>query len=263
MIRDLRKIFLQSGTSVYKYLNFFGFPRKGLRTLMYHSVGTPVEGDPNQIYNISLSQFEGHMRFLASHYKNNIVSLDAAALESNDLKVALTFDDGYRNNLLVAAPIMAELNIPFTIFICTGSVMKGEVGFLTKPDIKALAAFPGATIGSHTVSHRKLVDCHENETKEELVSSKCFLEDLLGCEIDRLSYPHGSVNQRVRKIAKDAGYRIGGTSRFDINKSDRDPLLLCRTDIWAQDDTRIFKEKIEGLWDWNRWRSKDPSIFHE
>lgn len=234
--------------------------RTGLRILMYHSVGTPIEGDTYGLYNMQPSRFEDHMRYLAEHHKEQLVSLNYNLLKSTAPKIAVTFDDGYQDNLFVAAPILAELDIPFTVFVCTGAV-KGRVpGFLTERNLLELDRMPGASIGSHTVDHLKLSDCDDERIDVELRDSKSYLEDVLGHKVDALSYPHGSVDRRVRDKVENSGYRIGATSRFDVNRSDRDPLLLCRTHIDAQDDVLILEQKLRGVWDWNRWRSVDPSV---
>ena len=104
---------------------------------------------------------------------------------------------------------------------------------------------------------KDLDDLNDSQLKEELIASKNYLEDLIGSEVNMLSYPHGAVNNRVRDFVEMAGYQIGATSRFDLNEFGRDPLLLCRTDIWAQDNLSIFEQKLQGNWDWNRWRSTD------
>lgn len=229
--------------------------RPGLRILMYHSIGTPIEGDTYGLYNMQPPRFEDHMRYLAEHHKDQIVPLNHISLKSTSQKIAVTFDDGYQDNLFVAAPILAELGIPFTVFVCTGAV-KGRVpGFLTERNLLELDRMPGASIGSHTVDHLKLSDCDDDRISIELGDSKSYLEDVLGHEVNALSYPHGSVDRRVRDKAEASGYRIGATSRFDVNKSDRDPLLLCRTHIDALDDVLILEQKLRGDWDWNRWRS--------
>ena len=101
------------------------------------------------------------------------------------------------------------------------------------------------------------VTAAEKDLEDELNNSKLYLEDLIGSEVNMLSYPHGAVNNRVRDFVEKAGYQIGATSRFDLNEFGRDPLLLCRTDIWAQDNLSIFEQKLQGNWDWNRWRSTD------
>jgi peptidoglycan/xylan/chitin deacetylase (PgdA/CDA1 family) len=40
--------------------------------------------------------------------------------------VAITFDDGYADNVLVALPILEELEIPATFFVCSGAVGTGD-----------------------------------------------------------------------------------------------------------------------------------------
>ena len=49
----------------------------------------------------------------------------AAELPRNAL--AITFDDGYRDNLTHAAPILARHGLPATIFLATGFIGTAEV----------------------------------------------------------------------------------------------------------------------------------------
>ena len=41
-------------------------------------------------------------------------------------EIVLTFDDGLRNNLTVVYPILRELQLPATIFVCPALVESGE-----------------------------------------------------------------------------------------------------------------------------------------
>lgn len=256
----LRKQAYRAATFAYSRYRTSGVPRPGLRILMYHAIGTPVAGDIHGLYSMSVARFEEQMRFLATNYANHLVQLDKSSLDvGSSLHIALTFDDGYRDNLLAAAPLLISLGIPFTVFICTGAVAEKRAGFLNRDDVKHLAVLPGAQIGSHSINHPHLTESNDRNLHNELVGSKYYLEDLLGREIDMISYPNGSVNDRVRNMANQVGYHLGACSRFDVNPPDRDPLLLCRTDIWAQDDMLIFDQKLRGDWDWYRWRSTDRS----
>lgn len=234
-------------------------PQAGLRILMYHAVGSPAVGDSLGIYNISPKLFAQQAAALAAHHHEKIVSLENGMQSSETLRIAVTFDDGYRDNLYCAAPILRELEIPFTVFVCTGFIQESSGRYLSKNDLRELSTLDGVSIGSHGATHELMTKLDSRKLRVELASSKKLLEDITGRPVSTLSYPHGAVDARVRDAAVEAGYLIGACSRFDINSPTRDPLMLCRTDILGIDSLRVFKQKIRGDWDWYRWRAPDVS----
>ena len=135
LVSDIRPYILRTITLAYSKFYSGWNHRSGLRILMYHSIGTPIEEDIRCLYNMKPTQFREHMSYLAEYHKKHIVPLEPLTQEQESQKIALTFDDGYRDNLTVAAPILAELGIPFTIFICTGAVAELKSGFLTPEDV--------------------------------------------------------------------------------------------------------------------------------
>ena len=64
--------------------------------------------------------FEAQMRFLLAHFRP-LRTLDLLANEPSPGRVgfSVTFDDGYRDNLSLAAPVLARLGIPATLFVTT------------------------------------------------------------------------------------------------------------------------------------------------
>jgi peptidoglycan/xylan/chitin deacetylase (PgdA/CDA1 family) len=89
--------------------------------LLYHRIAG-LDRDP-QLLCVSPENFERQIQILRERMK--IVSLaeiaaDVAAGRSPDGKVAITFDDGYADNALVAALILRRYNAPATIFTTTG-----------------------------------------------------------------------------------------------------------------------------------------------
>jgi peptidoglycan/xylan/chitin deacetylase (PgdA/CDA1 family) len=225
----------------------------GFRALMYHSVGADVVGDVQGLYNISPSLFRAHMEALAQLHKARLAPLQMMDSEAGG--IAVTFDDGYRNTLEVAAPVLSGLGIPFTAFVASGFVSSGDPLYLSPAGLVELASVPGATIGAHGYTHRRLTDCDDAELDSELTGSRAWLEDLLGRPVTSMSYPHGAADQRVRVAAAKAGFRIAACSRFGSHTRGEDPLMVARTDVWAQDNRSRFLAKLAGDWDWLGWRT--------
>lgn len=99
--------------------------------LMYHSVADTRSADWIAPRNrIAPDRFRRQMQFLAE--QRRVVSLSEAVASlrgGEELKpgsVVVTFDDGYLDNLGVAAPILSELGLPATIFVCTRYLETGK-----------------------------------------------------------------------------------------------------------------------------------------
>lgn len=83
---------------------------------------------------------------------------------------------------------------------------------LTWEQLKEMAKDPLCTIGSHTMSHCRLVMKDNDSLMHELHDSKRILSEKLGVEIEHLSYPYGwitDVSEEAIEIAKRAGYKTG------------------------------------------------------
>lgn len=80
---------------------------------------------------------------------------------------------------------------------------------LSHDEAKMLGQSPYATIGAHTVSHTPLFALTADEQRREIVSSKEYLEQLLGSDITVFSYPFGrkcDYNADSRRVCQKAGF---------------------------------------------------------
>lgn len=180
--------------------------------LMYHSVN-PTAVAKNRLA-VSVNTFERQMHFLKSH-NYNVVSLDViASLIKNRKKmppktVALTFDDGYKDNYTYAFPILKKYNLPVTIFIIVNEVGRPQSDRLSWDEIKIMQDTGIINFGSHTLTHKYLEEIKtEGELTKEIFDSKRILEEKLGKQVNAFSYPSGSFTAGMRQLVIDAGYKL-------------------------------------------------------
>lgn len=222
----------------------------GRRVLMYHAIGSAVPEDVQGRYSLSPDSFERQMARLADSGP-----LVVPVHEGRE-GVAITFDDGYRDNLTHALPVLERHSFPFTIFIAAGFVRSGNPLYLSSAEVKLLAAHPLVSIGAHGDSHSRLTELSDADLAAELTGAKSWLENITGKPVTSLSYPHGAVDARVRAAAAAAGFALACTSEFGANEAGRDSLALRRLDIWSTDDETKFQAKLAGDWDWMRFFTK-------
>jgi peptidoglycan/xylan/chitin deacetylase (PgdA/CDA1 family) len=98
-----------------------------LSILLYHGVSNLIPKGIENASNKHISQnaFHKQMSYIKKHC--NLLSMDDV-LEClcigkfPEKSVAITFDDGFKNNYSVAAPILDELQLPATFYFCSGII---------------------------------------------------------------------------------------------------------------------------------------------
>ena len=128
--------------------------------------------------------------------------------------VVITFDDGFEDNLTVAAPLLAERHLPATVYATTG-FLRGPTGASAFPTLGRMIAWQdlagleamGIEIGAHGHSHRPLDVLSHAEAHEEITLSKQLLERSLGHRVSSFAYPHGYANRWTRDEVRRCGFR--------------------------------------------------------
>ena len=142
----------------------------------------------------------------------------------------ITFDDGYRDVLWHAAPVLHRLHMPATEYVITGRISNGDPSFLTWPELVKLEQL-GVTIGSHTVTHRDLLLMPPSEALAELRNSQRTLEQHLGHPVQWFAYPFGAESPTIVALAERVGYVLAMTTNGGTSQSAAAPLLLHREEV--------------------------------
>lgn len=221
----------------------------GPSILMYHSIAEG-SGDP---YTVPANRFQDQVSWLLEHEFEPIpLAALVNLLKSGDYqvltrKVAFTFDDGYRDFLTAALPILLRHKAPATVFIVTG--MLGEkaswskdskhVRLMAEDEIRDIKA-KGIALGSHTMTHSNLLTLNQEELCRQLTESRARLRDL-GESFYVLSYPWGQWSSPILDAVKASGYECAVTVGGEMRPGRIDLYSLPRMTMRADMDLRSFQ----------------------
>lgn len=195
----------------------------------------------------SSRMFREFCTFFKDHYE--VVSLadqirNCRAGRPKGGTLSITFDDGYRDNYEVAAPILRELGLTATFFVTTGFIQSEVVpwwdkdlprqpGWMSWDQVRELAD-GGFDIGCHTVTHLDMGKCPADQIRAELRESRGELERRLGRPITLFAYPYGArenINDMSRALVREEGFECCVSCCGGVNERATDPYSLNRLGI--------------------------------
>jgi peptidoglycan/xylan/chitin deacetylase (PgdA/CDA1 family) len=226
--------------------------------LAYHAIAD-LRGDPILTqYGVPPDRFAEHLDALARRGRR-FVTLEAALrfLDGEHTLpprgVLITFDDAYVDLLSGACPLLRERGIPSVAFAVAGRiggtndwdrpVGARTLSLLDVEGLRAVAAC-GVTIGSHGLTHRRLVGLEAAELEEEVRGSAARLASIGLPRPSAFSYPYGVTNPESAAAVRDAGYAAAFTVDPGVVRRDTDRYALPRVEVLASDTPRMLALKL-------------------
>ena len=207
--------------------------------LVYHSISAPavaMEGD----IDISPARFEQQLRWLSR--TGRVVPLAETLNGARRNAIAITFDDGFRDNLTVALPLLEKFNLPMTLFVVAGFF--DSDGYLSEEELQEISKHPLVTIGAHGLWHRHFNRISPDEAQFELRESKRLLEDAIGKQVDFMAWPYGECDSEVESLAGECGY----SAAWSVWKGNNGTYSRWRVPLGRNDDMLRFMAKASGLY---------------
>jgi peptidoglycan/xylan/chitin deacetylase (PgdA/CDA1 family) len=223
----------------------------GPSILMYHSIAD----NPHDRFSVTVDAFREQVSWLSEHgFEIVPLSFLARSIQmrrSGDLrkKVVITFDDGYKDFLENALPILLAHGVTATVFLVTnllggsaswnGNASGKHSQLMSEDDVRCIKA-QGMSLGSHTATHVNLALLNLEELQTQIRGSRDRLK-LLGESFFSFAYPWGRWSYDAVATVTVSGYECavagGEQTRFTAD----DLYTLPRIAITREMDLKRFK----------------------
>lgn len=207
--------------------------------LNYHHVGLP---EPKARYRgmyVSPFILWLHILILKLRGKKFVTVSEGVRQGLGADLVALTFDDGYIDNLTLGLPVLSKARVPATIYVVTQCVGQKNVlwpesgagisGDLLNWDQLKILKHHGWEIGSHASDHVHLARRTMDGQNTLIETSWNDFKSNLGHAPTSFAYPYGSFDQNSLDILKRLNCENAvSTICTGTNHSETDRLKLFR-----------------------------------
>jgi len=183
--------------------------------LVYHGVAEATDRDDPKRLLTSPEHLEAHLRFLQRRRYRFLTAEELLGEGSPRPRTAvITFDDGWRNWLTGALPVLERVGVRATFYLCPGlfglahpELVGAQAALLDEEGAGQLAA-AGMELGSHSLTHPDLRKLDDETLAFELAESKTAIERITDRPCRTFAYPYGLYDERVVKAAGVAGYEL-------------------------------------------------------
>ncbi len=197
--------------------------------LLYHRI---IEGEPDNLYERNVEDFESDLKYLSDNKVNTIDFNDLETIKETGKmpegnSVIITFDDGDNSWFNLVKPLLLKYKKKATFFLWTDMI--GHDSFLTWQEVEDMSFYTLSggerpfVFGSHSFSHPYLQQRKKTFNTSEEYNS--FLDYELGVSksliqkhspgevtIFALPYGDGAGDQDIISAAKRNGYKFIRTS---------------------------------------------------
>jgi peptidoglycan/xylan/chitin deacetylase (PgdA/CDA1 family) len=241
---------------------------RGIKVLMYHRVVSDREMAESYPFCVHKDEFKKHLEVIDHLGYTPVTFNDYKLFTEGEIElpkkpVIITFDDGYQDTYTNAYPLLLEYGMRAVIFVMGDRSLETNVWdqsdneipvalLMNNDQIRELHA-KGFEIGAHTMKHDDLQQLSGEDIYKELKGTKMILESLLDSPVQSLSYPFGSVNTQVKRLAQDAGYDFACSVYSGPAQFGDDPYEIRRLTIYNSTTLPGFIMRLKTPFEYVEW----------
>lgn len=233
------------------------------RILMYHMIRDHIAGKKFNSLRVNPAMFDKQIKYLYDNgWKSYTMSEAVAQKEILPIKsVVITFDDGYRDNLINALPVLQKYGFKATIYLVNdrhnrdwsgyrkakneGAGLKDEPK-LSDDEVSELINSGLIEIGAHTITHANLSALDETASYNEICRSKDLIDKKFNIICDSFAYPFGLYKNSDVLNVENCGYANAVTTKIGIADLKNCNLFeIPRITISGKDNFLSFKLKLK------------------
>ena len=142
--------------------------------------------------------------------------------------VTTSWDDGHPLDLKLS-DLLIKYKLSGTFYVPLKNSEERDV--LSESSMRELSA--KFEVGAHTYNHRDLTRLTKVEAREEIITSKHALENIVQKNIDMFCFPRGHFNAPLINVVKSCGFRGARTNtNFIIQSSDAHFLMPVTLQVY-------------------------------
>ena len=211
---------------------------------MYHVIGPTPPGAALPGLYVSRKTFARQLRWLATNGYQAVTQRTVYRYWRGrgplpPRPIVLSFDDGYREQFTIAAPLLRKLGWPGVLNLEYAHLVHRD---LTGPMIRRLLA-EGWELASHTLTHPDLTTLTRAKLRREVARSRQLLSRRFAVPVFFFCYPGGRFDLRVVRAVRAAGYLGATTTRFGLARRSR-RFTMARIRVDPGDGPHELAEKL-------------------
>jgi peptidoglycan/xylan/chitin deacetylase (PgdA/CDA1 family) len=235
--------------------------------LVYHQIDVaPPKGSAFRSLYVAPDAFARQMRLLDMlGYQGLSMSALLPYLrgEAHGKVVGITFDDGYRNNLTHALPVLQRQGFSSTCYAVSQRLGQTNVwdlaeGIAQTPLMDAAQlrqwVAGGQEVGAHTRHHVFLPQFESDTCLEEMTLCRAELEVVTGSAVAHFCYPYGQYTAEHVVMARQAGFETVTTTQRSRVISGADLWQLPRVPVLRSTTLPVFWLKVATAYEDRRGR---------